>query len=65
MVLITAAAYEAIRSIFPDTTAAPLDGGGMIKIWLERDTLDSLKALRLQGESTSDVILRLAAEERE
>ena len=31
-------------------------------MWLERPFVDRLKAMRGQGESYSDVILRLAAE---
>jgi hypothetical protein len=63
-ILITAAAHEAIRSLFPDTTAVSADGA-MVKIWLDRDVLSRLRSLRGSGESYSDVILRLAKEERE
>jgi hypothetical protein len=43
---------------------ARLDEGGGFKITLDRHTLDRLRALRGPGESYSDVILRLAAEQR-
>jgi hypothetical protein len=58
---ITAEAYAAISSTLPKGVRAEarLDEGGGFKITLDRHTLDGLAALRGQGESYSDVIVRL------
>jgi hypothetical protein len=57
---ITVVAYEAIRSTFLDLPGTPPGPDGMIKIWLDPKFADRLAAMRGQGESYSDVILRLA-----
>jgi hypothetical protein len=60
---ITAEAYAAIRATLPKGVRAKprLDEGGGFKITLDRHTLDRPRSLRAPGESSSDVILRLAA----
>ena len=57
---ITQAAYEAIRSTFLDLPGTPPGPDGMVKIWLDPKFADRLAAMRGQGDSYSDVILRLA-----
>ena len=57
---ITPSAYEAIRSSFLDLVGAPPGPDGLIRIWLDPTFVDQLGAMRGQGESYSDVILRLA-----
>jgi hypothetical protein len=58
---ITAAAFDAVAATLPGTVREP-DGKGERQIWLEPRFVDRLRALRGQGESYSDVILRLAEE---
>jgi hypothetical protein len=62
---ITASAYEVLaascsRSLL-ETQRSP--SGGYF-IWLDRKTVDQLRALRGRGESYSDVILQLASLEK-
>jgi hypothetical protein len=59
-ILISAAAYEAIRATFPDAQRAPpaAGDGEMIRIWLERPIVAKLNQMREEHESLSDVIIR-------
>jgi hypothetical protein len=60
---ITAEAFEAIKATLPkdsDSWPPQYDERGLIRVWLERKFVDRLGAMRGQGESYSDVILRLA-----
>jgi hypothetical protein len=63
---ITAKAYAAIKATLPegaDSWPIQPDGLGGVRIWLEQNFVDRLRALRSPGESYSDVIIRLAEEE--
>jgi hypothetical protein len=65
-ILITAAAYEAIRALIDVERAPPAaEDGEKIKIWLTHDVINRLRAMRGPGEDFSDVILRLASAEWE
>jgi hypothetical protein len=62
-IAITAAAYDAIAATLPIGSVgyeAKRTEEGEVLIWLERRALDRLDALRLRGESCSEVILRMA-----
>jgi hypothetical protein len=59
-IAITAEAYEAIKATLPAAAARSVGPDGEIRIWLDHDVVDGLRALRRPGESYSDVILRLA-----
>jgi hypothetical protein len=66
-ITITAAAFEAIAASLPSSVGherirAP---NGDYYIWLEPRYVDGLRAMRVPGESYSDVILRLAKGERD
>ncbi len=66
-IAITPAAFEAIAAKLPLGSVGyepQLDAQGQRLIWLETSVVDRLSALRGPGESYSDVILRLAKEER-
>jgi hypothetical protein len=58
-------AYEALKARMPRIDQAPTSKGrnGQMRISLDRKFVDRLLELRRPGESYSDVILRLAAEE--
>jgi hypothetical protein len=61
-ITISGTAYAAILSMLPagsigETRIAP---EGQYRIWLPRDVVERLRALRQSGESFSSVILRLA-----
>ena len=57
---ITAAAYAAIAAGVNAVEALPSPTGGFY-LWLDKQTLERLKAARGHGESYSAAILRLAA----
>ena len=59
---ISVRAYEAIRATLPRGDGAPPQPGpdGYVRIWLDRQFVDRLSAMRGPGESYSDVILWLA-----
>ena len=62
-IAITQAAFEAIARALPVGSVAyepAVEEGDLRYIWLEARWLDRLKSYRGQGESYSDVILRLA-----
>jgi hypothetical protein len=59
-ITISAAAFEAIRATLPHGAPRSIGPDGQMRIWLDHDLVDALRALRRQGESYSDVILRLA-----
>ena len=64
-IAISQAAFEAIARTLPLGTLSfenMIDEDGNRLIWLERRILDKLNSYRRAGESTSDVILRVAAE---
>jgi hypothetical protein len=66
-IAITAEAYLAICATLPLGSAMvepEVDAKGERRIWLEPAAVDKLARLRGPGESYSDVILRLAAGER-
>jgi hypothetical protein len=60
-IVITQAAYRAIRASLPPnaTTDSDLEGA-TVRVWLDPTTVDRLSAMRSPGEDISDVILRLA-----
>jgi hypothetical protein len=64
-IAISQAAFEAIAATLPVGSTgyenAANENGDRL-IWLERRMLDKLNSHRRAGESTSDVILRVAAE---
>jgi len=62
---VNAAAYEAIKASLPGQRGSPplLGPDGLIRIWLDRKFVGRLGGMRGQGESSSDVILRLAEED--
>jgi hypothetical protein len=60
---ITPEAYEAVKATLPeaaDSWPAQTDDRGLIRVWLDRQFVDRLRAMRGPGESYSDVILQLA-----
>ena len=59
--LTTAEAFEAIKASLSELdNPAPSPGqDGLIRVWLDRATFDRLSRLSGQGESYTDVILRL------
>jgi hypothetical protein len=59
-IAITAEAYEAIKATLPAAAARSVGPDGEMRIWLDHDVVDGLRALRRPGESYSGVILRLA-----
>jgi hypothetical protein len=61
-ITITPEAYEAILL---GTAEAPLPAGkdGLIRVWLDREFVERLTAMRGPGETYSDVILGLAKRE--
>jgi hypothetical protein len=61
---ITAAAYEAIAAGVPEQSRleALRSPSGGFYLWLDKITLNKLKAARGPGESYSDAILRFACE---
>ena len=64
-IAISQAAFEAIARTLPFGSMSfenAIDEDGDRLIWLERRMLDKLNSHRRAGESTSDVILRVAAE---
>ena len=63
-IAITTQAYEAIWAMLPDGATPRPGPDGLMRIWLEREFVDRLAAMRGPGESYSDVILRLAKEEK-
>jgi hypothetical protein len=63
-IAISQAAFDAIVRTMPFGSVnfeAGVDANGERCIWLPREVVDRLRALRGPGESFSDVILRLAA----
>jgi hypothetical protein len=60
-ITITGRAYAAIAAIVPAASVAEQDVApdGEYRLWLPRDVVIRLKALREPGESFSDAILRL------
>ena len=65
-IAISQAAFEAIAATLPLGSVAyepAFDERGLRYIWLEARWLDRLKSYRGPGESYSDVILRVAADE--
>jgi hypothetical protein len=63
-IVITGEAFDAIVKTMPLGSVgyeAKRGANGEALIWLEPSVIAKLKALRRQGESYSDVILRLAA----
>ena len=65
-IAITQAAFEAIARTLPLGSVAfenKTDQNGYRLIWLEPRVVDRLMAMRGRGQSFSDVILRLAAEQ--
>jgi hypothetical protein len=66
-IAISTAALDAIARTMPFGSVnfeAGVDANGERYIWLPRAVVDRLRFLREPGESFSDVILRLAAEQR-
>jgi hypothetical protein len=66
-IAISTAALDAIDRTMPFGSVnfeAGVDANGERYIWLPRAVVDRLRFLREPGESFSDVILRLAAEQR-
>ena len=64
-IAISQAAFEAIARTLPFGSMSfenKIDENGDRLIWLERRMLDKLNSHRRAGESYSDVILRVAAE---
>ena len=66
-IAITPDAYAAIAAALPQgDDGRPVDpAAGKVFVWLDGSLADCLAALRRPGEDHSDVILRLAAIERE
>jgi hypothetical protein len=66
-ITITAAAFEAIAATLPSNVGYERQRAlnGDYHIWLELRYVDRLRAMRVPGESYSDVILRLASGERD
>ena len=65
-IAITQAAFDAISATLPLGSVSyenATDEWGLRLIWLERRMLDKLNSYRRAGESYSDVILRVAAED--
>jgi hypothetical protein len=65
-IAITQAAFEAIARTLPFGSVSfenKITEKGERLIWLERRMLDKLNSYRRAGESYSDVILRVAAED--
>ena len=65
-IAISQAAFEAIARTLPFGSMSfenKIDEDGNRLIWLERRMLDKLNSHRRAGESYSDVILRVAAED--
>jgi hypothetical protein len=65
-IAISQAAFDAIAATLPLGSVsydAEVTATGGRFIWLEPHTVDKLAALRRAGESHSDVILRLAADQ--
>jgi hypothetical protein len=65
-IAISQAAFEAIARTLPLSTVSfenKIDENGDRLIWIERRMLDKLRSHRRAGESYSDVILRVAAED--
>ena len=65
-IAISQAAFEAIARTLPLGTVSfenKIDENGERLIWLEPRMLDKLNSYRRAGESYSDVILRVAAED--
>ena len=65
-IAISQSAFEAIARTFPLGSMSfenAIDENGDRLIWLERRMLDKLNSHRRAGESYSDVILRVAAED--
>jgi hypothetical protein len=63
-IAISDVAFSALVSTLPlgsDAYEAEIDAGGDRLIWLPRNAVDRLSALRGPGDSFSDVILKLAA----
>ena len=63
-IAITQAAFDAICATLPFGSVSyenATDEHGARLIWLPRDVVDRLRAMRGPGESYSDVIMRLAA----
>jgi hypothetical protein len=58
---VNAAAYKAIKASLSGQRGSPphLGPDGLIRIWLDPKFADRLGGMRGQGESYSDVILRL------
>jgi predicted CopG family antitoxin len=58
---ITEEAYEALKGRIPRIDQARTSKGrnGRMRIWLDRQFIDRLLALRRPGEGYSDIILRL------
>ena len=49
-ITITQAAFEAIRATLPDGTPRSVGPDGQMRIWLDNDQVDALRALRRTGE---------------
>jgi hypothetical protein len=62
-IAISKAAYDAVRHSFP-RGARPPKREGHVFIWLHKHDLAKLRAIRGPGESYSDAIVRLAAQEK-
>ncbi len=65
-IAITREAYEAIKATLPQDRALDTlrrSTTGKVFIWLDRNNLNRLRALRGRGEELSDVIVRLAKAE--
>jgi hypothetical protein len=64
-IAITQAAFDAIANTLPLGSIAyepAPDAKGQVSVWLDPRALDRIDEQRQQGDSYSDVILRLAAE---
>ena len=67
LICITSAAFEAVSSTLPLGSVGfepAANDKGEHMIWLEAAVVDRLAAMRLPGESNSDVIVRVAGMER-
>jgi hypothetical protein len=65
-IAVTAEAFAAIRESLPTEGSRPPEKvGGLYLVSVPNDTMDKLAALRRPGESYSDVLVRLAAGERD
>lgn len=65
-ILISEAAFAAIAAMLPIGSAgmeAERDASGQIAIWVECKWVDQLSRMRGEGESFSDVILRISRPE--